>query len=58
MFQDKLFSPEIWQSQRKKVPLKRFGEGQDIAHAAAFLASEKARYITGQTIIVDGGLSL
>lgn len=58
VFQDKLFNPEIWQQQRKRVPLKRFGEGEDIAHAAAFLASEKSRYITGQTIIVDGGLSL
>lgn len=58
VFQDKLYSPEIWQQQRKRVPLKRFGEADDIAHAVAFLASEKACYITGQTIIVDGGLSL
>lgn len=58
VFQDKLFSPEIWSAQRKRVPLKRFGEGAEIAQAAAFLASEKSSYITGQTIIVDGGLSL
>lgn len=58
VFQDKLFNPDIWEQQRKRVPLKRFGEAEDIAQAAAFLASEKSRYITGQTIIVDGGLSL
>lgn len=58
VFQDKLYSPEIWQQQRKRVPLKRFGEADEIAQTVAFLASEKARYITGQTIIVDGGLSL
>lgn len=40
------------------VPLGRLGEPQDIASAMLFLASEHARYITGQTIIVDGGATL
>ncbi|WP_029624449.1 SDR family NAD(P)-dependent oxidoreductase [Sphingomonas sp. KC8] len=53
-----LYSPEIWETQRKRIALQRFGEGGDIADAVAFLASGKARYITGQTIIVDGGFSL
>ena len=57
-FQEDLYTPEIWEGQRKKVPLKRFGEGEDIAEAVAFLASNRSTYITGQTIIVDGGLSL
>jgi len=57
-FQKTLFTPEIWEAQRKRVPLKKFGEGEDIAEAVAFLASERSKYITGQTIIVDGGLSL
>lgn len=57
-FQAELYTPEIWASQRKKVPLKRFGEGEDVAEAVAFLASHRSAYITGQTIIVDGGLSL
>jgi len=35
--------------------LKRRGSVDDIGHAAAFLASREAAYITGQTIIVDGG---
>lgn len=40
------------------IPLSRMGLPEDIANAAVFLASEKASYITGQTIIVDGGWTL
>ncbi len=40
----------------KQIPLSSFGEASDIANAAAFLASDEARYITGQTIAVDGGM--
>ena len=40
------------------IPLKRFGEPIDIANTVSFLAGEKSRYITGQTIIVSGGLSM
>lgn len=39
----------------KSVPTKSLGEPQDIGHAAWFLASPEARFITGQTLIVDGG---
>ena len=38
------------------IPLGRIGQAEDIADVAAFLATEDARYITGQTIVVDGGL--
>ncbi len=38
------------------IPMKRAGEGRDVAALVAFLASEDAAYITGQTINVDGGL--
>lgn len=41
-----------------QIPLKRFGEVSDIAETVAFLASEKAAYITGQTISVDGGMQM
>lgn len=41
-----------------RIPLQRFGTPQDMAGAAIFLASPLAHYITGQTLIVDGGLSL
>lgn len=40
------------------IPLGRYGVPDDIAHAALFLASEAAAYITGQTIVVDGGWTL
>jgi NAD(P)-dependent dehydrogenase (short-subunit alcohol dehydrogenase family) len=55
---EKLYTPEIWEAQRKRIALQSFGKGEDIAEAVAFLASERARYITGQTLIVDGGFSL
>uniref|UniRef100_A0A1A9Z0U7 [acyl-carrier-protein] S-malonyltransferase n=1 Tax=Glossina pallidipes TaxID=7398 RepID=A0A1A9Z0U7_GLOPL len=38
------------------IPTNRFGSTQDIAHAAIFLASEEASYITGETIHVNGGM--
>lgn len=42
----------------KKIPLGRLGEPEDIAHLVSFLVSEKAAYITGQVIQVDGGIVL
>jgi len=41
---------------QNNIPMKRAGEGKDVAGLVAFLASEDADYITGQTINVDGGL--
>ena len=38
------------------IPLGKFGEPADIAAAVAFLASSDAKYITGQTLTVDGGM--
>ncbi len=40
----------------KLVPLQRFGEPQEIAHLVSFLASEKAAYITGEIININGGI--
>lgn len=42
----------------EKIPMKVFGETADIANAVAFLASEDARYITGQVLSVDGGMAM
>jgi NAD(P)-dependent dehydrogenase (short-subunit alcohol dehydrogenase family) len=39
-----------------RVPMKRQGEGWDIAYASLFLVSEEAKYITGQVVAVDGGV--
>jgi NAD(P)-dependent dehydrogenase (short-subunit alcohol dehydrogenase family) len=41
----------------QRVPLGRFGKADEIAEVVAFLASPGARYITGTTIDVDGGMS-
>ncbi len=41
-----------------RTPLRRFGEPDDLKGVVLFLASEASRYITGQTIVVDGGMSL
>lgn len=40
------------------IPMKRVGQGEDIANAVAFLASDEAAYITGEVIKVDGGMAI
>ncbi len=47
---------ELMEEWVRMIPMKRAGEGSDVAGLAAFLASSDADYITGQTINVDGGL--
>lgn len=42
----------------KEIPLQKFGKPEDVAQAAAFLASEEAAYITGQVLCVDGGMAM
>lgn len=42
----------------KSIPMGRLGDPEDIGHAALFFASPEAKYITGQTLIVDGGQTL
>jgi len=42
---------------KDRIPLKRPGEAHDLDGAVVFLASESSRYITGQTLLVDGGIS-
>lgn len=48
---------KIIEQWKNSIPLKRFGQAEEVAGAAVFLASIYARYITGQTIVIDGGLS-
>ena len=42
----------------EQIPMKHFGETEDVANLVAFLASDAARYITGQVISVDGGMAM
>lgn len=50
--------PEIKKAIQGKIPLRRFAEPEEIAKAHLFLASEEASYVTGQTLYVDGGISV
>ncbi len=51
-------SAEFITAMERSVPLGRLGTPRDIAHAALFLATDEAAYITGTTIVVDGGQTL
>lgn len=50
--------PERREGALKSIPLRRMGTPEDMAGAALFLASPLADYVTGQTLVVDGGLTL
>ncbi|MDQ6437515.1 SDR family oxidoreductase [Mesorhizobium sp. LHD-90] len=54
----KMSEPETAKRIGAYVPLGHLGEADDIAYAMLYLASDQARYATGQTIVVDGGLTL
>lgn len=51
-------SPEVYDGIRARIPFGRLGRPEEIADAVLFLASPAARWITGQTLYVDGGQSL
>ena len=49
---------EIREAREKRIPLRRLGTAQDIANLVSFLASEQSSYITGENILVDGGVTM
>jgi NAD(P)-dependent dehydrogenase (short-subunit alcohol dehydrogenase family) len=50
-----VIAPMVVEKIRQDIALKRFGTAEEVAEAVAFLASDRARYITGQVLSVDGG---
>jgi 3-oxoacyl-[acyl-carrier protein] reductase len=48
-------SPEFIAAMERSVPLGRLGAPRDVANAVLFLASDAAAYVTGTTVLVDGG---
>jgi 3-oxoacyl-[acyl-carrier protein] reductase len=48
-------TPEQVQGLTRRIPLKRMAEPEDIAAAALFLASDESAFVTGQTLLVNGG---
>ena len=53
-----LADPAQREAVEDQVPLGRWGDVDDVAHAVAWLASEEARYVTGTTLFIDGGMTL
>lgn len=53
-----VLSEDVKKAMGDQIPLKRFGRTEDIAEMAAFLASDRASYVTGQVISVDGGMAM
>lgn len=54
----KMGTPEMMAKLGAAIPMGRMGEADDIAYAMLFLASDEAKYMTGQTMVVDGGSTL
>jgi 3-oxoacyl-[acyl-carrier protein] reductase len=53
---DQLYPEGPNEGQLAEIPLRRWGEPQEFGDVVCFLASERARYVSGQTLVVDGGL--
>ncbi|GAB3076314.1 SDR family NAD(P)-dependent oxidoreductase [Nocardioides zeae] len=49
---------EMWRTRDRQVPMGHMGDAWDVANAALFLASDRAKYVTGVELVVDGGLTL
>jgi NAD(P)-dependent dehydrogenase (short-subunit alcohol dehydrogenase family) len=51
-------SEEDYLKDEKKYPLSRYGRPEEIAHAAVYLLSDAAAWVTGTALVIDGGISL
>ncbi|MGH3079597.1 MAG: SDR family NAD(P)-dependent oxidoreductase [Gaiellaceae bacterium] len=53
-----VYTPAVRRTYEERIPLGRIGNAEDVADLVLFLASDAARYVTGQELIVDGGLTI
>lgn len=53
-----VLTADVKETMLKQIPLGRFGEPDDIARVVSFLCSDAAAYVTGQTLVVDGGMTM
>jgi NAD(P)-dependent dehydrogenase (short-subunit alcohol dehydrogenase family) len=52
------YTPDVRRAYEERIPLGRIGSAEEVADVVLFLASDAARYLTGQEVIVDGGLTI
>ena len=52
------YTPPVRRTYEERIPLGHIAAAEEIADAAVFLASDAARYVTGQELVVDGGLTI
>jgi len=52
------YTPAVRRTYEQRIPLGRIGSPEEVADAALFLASHESRYVTGQELVVDGGLTI
>jgi NAD(P)-dependent dehydrogenase (short-subunit alcohol dehydrogenase family) len=55
-FVGRMLTAEAQAERERRIPMARFGTPDEVASTVAFLVSEDARYVTGTTILIDGGL--
>jgi NAD(P)-dependent dehydrogenase (short-subunit alcohol dehydrogenase family) len=55
---DDAYTPEVRRTYEERIPLGRIASAEEIADVVVFLASDAARYVTGQELLVDGGLTI
>ena len=53
-----VYTPQVRRNYDERIPLGHIASPEEVAGAAVFLASDSARYVTGQEIVVDGGLTI
>jgi len=52
------YTPEVRRTYETRIPMRRIGTAEEVADVVLFLASDAARYVTGQELVVDGGLTI